>query len=581
MQHLLLMSLGPVQEFIATARRSRDLWFGSWLLSELSKAAAKAIEDAHGTPANEAPRSLIFPYPANVALLNPNSDFNAANKLVARIDSPPALLADAVQRAVRARLDTIAHGVLDTRPGIALNTALEQVRDLIECVWVAAALPDETKYSQVRSRLEAIMAARKATRDFRPAAWGASVPKSSLDGQRESVIPEQWYPTRGDSSIDEQNKIKALYQHYGAGPAERLSGVDIVKRRGSRGLIDGFYSTSHVAALPLIGRLTDSVAVREYIRQLEALGILPEALAPVPGPGHSVFGHYDGHLLFEERLAEFFVDEPSYQHAQQLLREFLQRQTGQSRPSPYYALLQADGDRMGQAIDHIETPERHQELSRVLATFAETAALIVELHQGSLVYAGGDDVLAFLPLHSVLQCARDLADEFHAMLQPFATADATPTLSAGIAVTHHIEPLADARTLAADAERFAKRTRNALAVTVSKRSGGDQTVAGSWDGDGVLPLDRRLAWLIDHYRAGRIPDGAAFELRDLGLRLGNALAAADLAAEAMRILLRKQVPGGQQPIGQEELRQLEAWMYTLPIKQLGTELIVARAFASA
>ncbi len=36
MTYLFLCSIGPVQEFIATARKSRELWFGSWLLSELS-----------------------------------------------------------------------------------------------------------------------------------------------------------------------------------------------------------------------------------------------------------------------------------------------------------------------------------------------------------------------------------------------------------------------------------------------------------------------------------------------------------------------------------------------------------------
>lgn len=41
--HLLLVSLGPVQDFIAQARRMRDLWFGSHLLSELSRAVAKAL----------------------------------------------------------------------------------------------------------------------------------------------------------------------------------------------------------------------------------------------------------------------------------------------------------------------------------------------------------------------------------------------------------------------------------------------------------------------------------------------------------------------------------------------------------
>ncbi|MCA9981654.1 MAG: hypothetical protein KDD89_12495, partial [Anaerolineales bacterium] len=55
-QYLLAIHIGPMQSFIAAARRTRDLWFGSWLMSELSKATAKAIEDIEGT-------KLIFPTP--------------------------------------------------------------------------------------------------------------------------------------------------------------------------------------------------------------------------------------------------------------------------------------------------------------------------------------------------------------------------------------------------------------------------------------------------------------------------------------------------------------------------------------
>ena len=33
MAHLLFVHIGPVQEFIAAARKTRDLWFGSWMLS--------------------------------------------------------------------------------------------------------------------------------------------------------------------------------------------------------------------------------------------------------------------------------------------------------------------------------------------------------------------------------------------------------------------------------------------------------------------------------------------------------------------------------------------------------------------
>ena len=53
MSHLLAVAVGPVQEFIATARRTRDLWFGSYLLSEISRVVAKPVGADGG--------KLIFP----------------------------------------------------------------------------------------------------------------------------------------------------------------------------------------------------------------------------------------------------------------------------------------------------------------------------------------------------------------------------------------------------------------------------------------------------------------------------------------------------------------------------------------
>lgn len=47
--YLATLAIGPVQGFIAAARRSRDLWFGSYLLSEVSKAAACFLHQQPGT----------------------------------------------------------------------------------------------------------------------------------------------------------------------------------------------------------------------------------------------------------------------------------------------------------------------------------------------------------------------------------------------------------------------------------------------------------------------------------------------------------------------------------------------------
>src|SRR5437588_6267027 len=41
---MLLFSLGPVQTFIAQARKTRDLWIGSLLLSKLMEAAMDGIK---------------------------------------------------------------------------------------------------------------------------------------------------------------------------------------------------------------------------------------------------------------------------------------------------------------------------------------------------------------------------------------------------------------------------------------------------------------------------------------------------------------------------------------------------------
>src|SRR5690606_34688236 len=115
--------------------------------------------------------------------------------------------------------------------------------------WVSVPLPDETQYPEARDRAEALLAARKVTRDFTQV-LGRDVPKSSLDGARESVIPQEAYPARGDSDREKQSKNIHLYWNYRARPGEQLSGVDLLKRLGEPDSAPKFKSTTHMAALP-------------------------------------------------------------------------------------------------------------------------------------------------------------------------------------------------------------------------------------------------------------------------------------------------------------------------------------------
>lgn len=70
-QYMLMFSLGPVQTFIAQARKTRDLWLGSFLLSMMMEAAMKGLENKLVYPADPTIKGDISNLPNKfVALFN-------------------------------------------------------------------------------------------------------------------------------------------------------------------------------------------------------------------------------------------------------------------------------------------------------------------------------------------------------------------------------------------------------------------------------------------------------------------------------------------------------------------------------
>lgn len=195
-QTLMLFSIGPVQEFIAQARRTRDLWFGSFLLSELSKAGAKKFQELGGT--------IIFPV-FNESSAEPNDaePNNAPNKILGEIShEQPSSIARQVKKAIYDKWKEYADFVREiVDPYIQIGTWNRQVDDLIEfyAVWTEmqnqdkAAKASASPYHMALQEVEGLMAARKTLRDFKQNEPGAlfGEPKSSLDGGRESVFQKQ------------------------------------------------------------------------------------------------------------------------------------------------------------------------------------------------------------------------------------------------------------------------------------------------------------------------------------------------------------------------------------------------------
>lgn len=572
--YLMICHIGPVQEFIASARRSRDLWFGSWLLSELAKAAALEIVEQNG---GNVEQSLIFPAPNSVSELR-SEMMNVANRIVAQTTRDPSAIGKAVRNRVHDRLRELSHEAflrLGTHP-FDRESAQKQIDDSLELFWVA--YPLDGSYAEARKKAEALMAARKVTREFGASTWGAPVDKSSLDGLRESVIPPRVYLTMKDDQ---------LRRVYGIRRGEKLCGIGLMKRLGGGGHEGDFLSTSHIAAQSLLGRLTDKDRphVEQYKATLRQLGMSEGELNTVSRT-HPVFGRTDGHLLYIERLSEFFQGE-SLAQAQQALARFLENVYDKEQPNPYYALLHADGDHMGRAISAQQTIQQHRALSRSASAFAAEVKPIVDSHKGSLIYAGGDDVLAMLPLHTAIVCAKTLVSAFRDKMSKFRFADergiqTQPTLSVGMAVIHHLAPLSRALELVREAERAAKRIdgKNALSIILRKRAGAERTAAGTWG-----TIDERLEWFIKLYREDAIPAELSLDLQAIAVTLQNleknAIGQDLLSAEVKRVLGRKTSIFGTQSVKEEIRDRLVALVDKngLSIGQLVNELIIAREFA--
>jgi len=546
MKQLIAISIGPVQEFIQAGRRTRDLWFGSRLLSELSWSVAQAVQQQGG--------ALIFP------VISENVE-NVANVIVAELpaESDPSQIAHQAQMAAQeCWLRHVDTAFQIAREVIRQDIWNDQKDDVIEfyAVWVRCS----GNYVRDRARLMRLLAGRKNCRDFRPAKGRAGVPKSSLDGLRESVLhdPEREPWPRG---IHARLRIR---------PGEQLDVVGVVKRlAGGR---RPYPSISRIAADPWIRGQRQNLGPL-----LEACRGLPEnavhRLETTYFPQYSVFP-YEGTLVYQHRYHEF-LQEVRGELTEDDLQPLRQALSGLPEPQPYLAVLVADGDQMGKLISQLNSPEQHRQFSQTLSKFAQSVQEIVEQHYGVLVYSGGDDVLAFVPIDMCLKCARQLHDEFGARLQPYGPA----SLSVGIAIGHFLEDLEDLLTAAREAERDAKNPdRDGLAIHLHKRSGAPITFRARWQ----TQPDQTLQQLAELFLEGAISHRLPYDLSPLvdlyASWPDNTNLTAALRQDVLRIIRAKQPRAGQ--ANQMQLLALVQTLQTAEdLRRLTTQLLISRQLA--
>jgi len=545
-RYLFICSIGPVQSFISAARTPRDLAFSSWLLSELAKAAALCLHEMNA--------ELVFPTP-----LNPQDDlkaasaFNAGNKIMAIIDDKPENVAQKAQEAVQRRLMglfELAKAFLEERKALGgiIHRARQQVEDMLEFYWSAAVF-EEGNYDQVRDLAEGALRLRKNTRDFQPWSGLAGVPKSSLDGFREAVVVVRSAQNRRSRRIqryEQEGQVLVVMEeppqfHEG----EVLSGVDLFKRIGGyEALPEGLVvpSTSDMAAKPFEEGLGEKAAqLRDEIKALlrDSFGVTIEET-----PGVYFFPERAATLIIGDNLEEVYEKRRRFREN---FQDIWERNDIHTHPHPYYAFLVADGDNMGRLIDSQKMKEDHQRLSRTLADFASRSRGLILQYQGFPIYTGGDDIVAFFPLHTLMDALEELKQAFQEHMVSFSDESGrTPTLSGGVVIAHHLTPIEDVIHMAREAEQQAKALpeKHGLGLVLLRRSGETLRLRERWPS-----LVKHLKQWSAFLQQELIPHGLPYELRNLACFMrGTGLSPEAYRDEVQRILRQKRERGSDETL---------------------------------
>jgi len=582
----LIFTITPVQSFIATARKTSDLWAGSYLLSYLIYKAIEVIMENYG------PDHIIFPNLLGQPLVDRwlNGKFkdkfqifeqdwykrfkenstsyekltiaNFPNRFLAVVPYEKSKeIAVNCQKDIEKAIDNL----LDKIPN-EINNKIENYKTkikenilaYIKPYWVV--LPwykdsytdidiviNEYKdlvgendlvkgidiiknhnyyknanvgnaYSLLVELTERFLAARKMIKDF--------VLIEPQTGEKCHLCGEYDILQLGD------DKWNILSKNHYVSKSEKLCGVCLFKRflpemiQKELGLSDKvqFPSTSEMATVKYKISIDDDL-IGKFKNKFNEVFVdnKPPEIKSIPALKNHKLYTIDGQWLMESSYRKKYlenefgitIEESKLEDMKKFLKD------NEINPPTYYAILAMDGDNMGKWLKgeflpkiksllhykvietlykysndnkeerkklvsllckrHPMSPSFHNLFSRKLSDFAlnKVREIVETKHYGKLIYAGGDDVLAFLPVEDAVDCAFELNTEFNLLLSNNSNA----SMSAGIVFVHHKYPLELALDEVRNAEKKAKSKygRNAVCIKYITSGGQDKYFGIKWN----------------------------------------------------------------------------------------------------
>ncbi|MDY6822371.1 MAG: type III-B CRISPR-associated protein Cas10/Cmr2 [Thermodesulfobacteriota bacterium] len=586
---MMVFSLGPVQPFIAKARKLRDYWTGSVLLSWLAFEGIKWVME------NLGPDHILYPSLIDQPLVNEYLEKNwkvgDVNFLNTRPDIAsfpnkflfliPMDMAENISEKIKIHirkswkqlyencsqyLTEVIGNLDDEATGHIEEMFQRQCANFWEFQWAAANLVSKGDQSEIQTLLPKnshhsnfqILEQFKQIIADKP--YYDNSGKGVLYAVSHSLVQSALAAAKNRKTIGrspENGEKCHLCGEFEVLHADRYTG-DIKAKEYKKNVKDfwhnlkvtwphvyDFNESEKLCALCLTKRIA-YMALRHQKDHILNSAFRSQESFPMTTE-IALFDYYERNAISapEERaeIANELHDSPE------------DRLTSKG-PKPtdadkYYAILLMDGDKMGKLVNgetlastwktvlHPEmrkrlenpdfdkkyyenwktifdqynrrllTPAIHAAISESLCDFSiYGVAKIIKDHQGALIYAGGDDVCAVLPVSSALSAAQKIKDYYQStykLIQKENIADIETggtwqpqagklsislgtgpglSISAGIRICHHKENLSQMITgthYLLDGIAKKEGGRNACAVELRKRSGGSRYFIRKWD----------------------------------------------------------------------------------------------------
>lgn len=463
--HLFLFTLGPVQSFIAQARKTHDLYAGSRILAELTRAAA-----------DEAIRlqiDLIFP--AKITKGSP-----IPNRFIGKISGKPQAdlqqIGIQIEKAVQDRFTTLADAALKAAGTPAPKDFQQQIAGHCDINWLFYPVESDTDEAY-RKAYYLIEQEMQAVKNFR---LKPQMPeqgrKCSLDGERNALF---FGPGTNPRYIGKDATV--IQGGMWLAENEGLSAVSLVKRGFEKPSTPSFPSTAEIALLDTVKeKSTLFDFYKDFIKAEE----------------------FDYQFCYKENLTQKYLEKNGYRDILTRISpaalEGCRQQLFGARDLPkHYALVAFDGDNMGQIMSGAADFFKGSDLEAFQRSVSERLLAFAEnVHQlftnnptwGRVVYTGGDDFMGFINLQHLFPAMAQLRENFQRTVNQPLRSDGyfkegiNFTFSAGIALAHYKIPLSIVIQTAKEAEECAKKSgRNAFSIAALKHSGESHTATYPWE----------------------------------------------------------------------------------------------------